>query len=338
MRIIVEGPDNSGKSTLIAHLSDMLNLDVVPGEGPAISNGEINDRVVRYLDIDNAIFDRHPCISQAIYNNFRPDDAPAVEDWLTTAFYNQSNFFIYCRGNGSLDGTVWRDVDDRVASDGVKHSDLVKDKHIQISRLYDEWALKNANYVYRIGDGYDNLVFALSGIMNRAPFDPVQDIVDFHRKFDQEYTGLPRCLPEDLGVFRGKFLQEELSEYNWHRQHAEHEGSFRDDPEYSDPAAYAFRLEHMLDALVDLVYVALGTAHLHGFNFREAWRRVQRANMSKVRKDRADADAIDSGRAPKYDIVKPKEWVAPSHIDLVEVNDLSSTNSDQEQRPPVKPA
>jgi predicted HAD superfamily Cof-like phosphohydrolase len=126
-------------------------------------------------------------------------------------------------------------------------------------------------------------------------FDPVYDIVEFHRKFGQAYDGPPRFLPDDLHSFREKFMKEELQEYI--------DGVIVDDK------------ARQLDALVDLVYVALGTAYLHGFDFREAWRRVHRANMSKVLAN-PEGDTR-SHRDVKYDIVKPEGWVPPNHDDLV---------------------
>lgn len=129
------------------------------------------------------------------------------------------------------------------------------------------------------------------------------DICDFHHKFKLNYDGPPRVLPLELGDFRAKFLQEELDEYNKAR---------------AEIVAHGDSLERradMLDALVDLVYVALGTAYLHGFNFAEAWRRVQRANMAKIRAERAD----QSKRGSTFDVVKPEGWKPPNHMDLVGV-------------------
>ena len=90
--------------------------------------------------------------------------------------------------------------------------------------------------------------------------DFVKDIADFHEKFGLEYNGPPRKLPADVSAFRRLFLQEELDEYG-----------------------ASVSKVGQLDSLVDLVYVALGTAYLHGFDFAEAWRRVHIANMKKVR-------------------------------------------------------
>jgi predicted HAD superfamily Cof-like phosphohydrolase len=140
--------------------------------------------------------------------------------------------------------------------------------------------------------------------------DLMADIAAFHKKFSLEYDGPPRQLPTDLLNFRVKFLKEELREYE-------------DDAnacachlltDKTDHANTTHLLEKQLDALVDLVYVALGTAYLQGFDFNEAWRRVQDANMAKVRAFRE----ADSKRGSTYDVVKPEGWEPPSHTDLVE--------------------
>lgn len=133
-------------------------------------------------------------------------------------------------------------------------------------------------------------------------FDPVRDIAEFHTKFHLEYDGKPRLLPAALSEFRVKFMAEEIEEY------AESARADCDTPE-----EHARELALQLDALVDEVYVVLGTAYLHGFNFREAWRRVHAANMAKVRAERAS----DSKRGSTFDVIKPPGWVAPDHSDLV---------------------
>lgn len=121
--------------------------------------------------------------------------------------------------------------------------------------------------------------------------DLMKDIRDFHEKFEIDYEGPPRFLPDDLAGFRVKFLTEELNEF-----------------------IHSEQLETDLDALVDLVYVALGTAYLQGFDFNEAWRRVHEANMKKVRA----LSPADSKRGSTWDVVKPEGWQPPSLKDLVE--------------------
>lgn len=124
--------------------------------------------------------------------------------------------------------------------------------------------------------------------------DMFEDVRQFQLKFGLEYAGPPRVLPMDLTAFRVGFLHEEFKEYC----------------EASDDGD----TERMLDALVDLVYVALGTAYQHGFDFNEAWRRVHVANMAKVRVERAS----DSKRGSTYDVVKPPGWKPPDLSDLVQ--------------------
>ena len=160
--------------------------------------------------------------------------------------------------------------------------------------------------------------------------DFMDDIVAFHKKFCLEYSGPPRVLPHDLSEFRMGFMHEELTEY------IDTETQLRGLLDQKiDPRPLIRKqgevdelLELELDALIDLTYVVLGTAYLQ-FGpavFREGWSRVQDANMAKVRKladgqgNHADAGAghKDSGRAPKYDVVKPFGWMPPSHIDLIQ--------------------
>lgn len=137
----------------------------------------------------------------------------------------------------------------------------------------------------------------------RRVFEPMRDVEEFHAKFGLTYDGKPRVLVGLLDEFRRKFLGEELKEYVDHSDEAIERLNAGLDP--------APAMEEQLDALVDLVYVALGTAEYHGFNFREAWRRVHEANM---RKERA---TTPSERGGLYDVVKPPGWEAPSHTDLV---------------------
>lgn len=112
-----------------------------------------------------------------------------------------------------------------------------------------------------------------------------QDIKDFHEKFGLEYSGPPRDLTKDLASFRLGFIFEEL-----------------------DELIVAETKADVLDALVDLVYVIMGTAYLQGFNFQEAWNRVHAANMAKTRGP--------SARSQDFDVIKPEGWRPPDLSDL----------------------
>lgn len=160
----------------------------------------------------------------------------------------------------------------------------------------------------------------------RAMLDQMQDLVPgqmfrdvsrFHEKFKLSPTeDHGHELPEDLLKFRIKFMLEELSEYSeavgFNIDHGEIVQEERE-----------FDAETALDSLVDLCYVALGTAYLHRFPFNEAWARVQEANMAKVRAESADDPR--STRKHSADVVKPSGWFPPKHTDLL---DESCTDCD----------
>jgi predicted HAD superfamily Cof-like phosphohydrolase len=145
-------------------------------------------------------------------------------------------------------------------------------------------------------------------------FNPMKDIREFHVKFGLEYEGRPRSLyNENMDMFRFRFLVEELDEYQ--RSIIALRQELTLPPEIDkDPGIIVEKLGQALDALVDLTYVAMGTAYLHGFDFEEAWRRVHEANMRKVRVERPE----DSKRGSGFDVIKPDGWEPPDHSDLVE--------------------
>lgn len=113
------------------------------------------------------------------------------------------------------------------------------------------------------------------------------DIREFHEKFGLLSPRVPEPLNAEALEFRIKFLQEELDEY----KKASVEGD----------------LEGQFDALIDLVYVALGTAYLHGFPWKAGWDEVQRANLSKERA----SSASQSKRGTSLDVIKPPGWKGP---------------------------
>jgi predicted HAD superfamily Cof-like phosphohydrolase len=152
---------------------------------------------------------------------------------------------------------------------------------------------------------------------NKLPFlmppDLMGDVADFHNKFGLGYDGPSRDLPIDHAQFRVGFMAEELFEFV-----GLPEGLSAAMTQTLKSRVKPGDLEKKLDALVDLVYVAIGTAYLYGFDFREAWRRVHAANMAKVRCER-DSDSARSDGA-KFDVVKPPGWQKPVLSDLVEPN------------------
>lgn len=142
-----------------------------------------------------------------------------------------------------------------------------------------------------------------------------EDVGEFHEKFDLPFVRevmleSPRpSWDHELLEFRTKFMQEELDEFTEAVEDHDHAKAF--------------------DALLDLVYVAMGTAHIQGYPWQAGWSEVQRANMKKVR---AAADGSDSKRGSKWDVVKPPGWEPPDITSVllrfwfVKVKDASATD------------
>jgi DNA (cytosine-5)-methyltransferase 1 len=123
--------------------------------------------------------------------------------------------------------------------------------------------------------------------------DMFDDVRKFHARFGLGYYPSVRPTMPDRAtqVFRIDFMQEELDEF--------------------DRACIANNLAEAADALADLVWVALGTAHMMGLPFNEVWAEVARANMEKVRASGADDPRSKRGSA--LDVVKPDGWRPPDH-------------------------
>jgi predicted HAD superfamily Cof-like phosphohydrolase len=143
-------------------------------------------------------------------------------------------------------------------------------------------------------------------------FNPIQDVVDFHTKFGFDIPDKPTAFPQEILSFRANFLMEETDEY--HMAGSTLASVLATAP--ADDAFVAEMLEEQFDAMIDLMYVTLGNVVLQGMHhkFVEGWNRVHAANMAKRRAEHAS----ESKRGSSFDVVKPPEWVAPSHTDLME--------------------
>src|SRR5210317_2146344 len=143
-----------------------------------------------------------------------------------------------------------------------------------------------------------------SGIFDDMDKDTLlKDIDTFHKKYKFEKNdkvGIPE--DNELVNFRTSFLMEELAEYTQAITK-------------KDSAA-------ALDALVDIVYIALGTAWLFNLPFEKAWKEVQRANMSKIR-----AKSKSKKRGTAFDVIKPKNWKTPD-IEQVIYEEREKQNED----------
>jgi hypothetical protein len=126
--------------------------------------------------------------------------------------------------------------------------------------------------------------------------DWVADIHSMHDKFgvhtwvkEQVETGNFEKLLKFL-EFRIKFLYEELDET-------------------TDLGVMDRNSEEIVDGLIDLCVVAIGTLDAFNVDANKAWDAVHDANMAKVpgvKKERPNPLGLP-------DLMKPEGWVAPSH-------------------------
>lgn len=137
MNIVIEGPDNSGKSTLAQILAQLLPLRIQPGAGPAESQKEIVARSKWYLTLENRIFDRHPFISEAIYGKHRANPTHLPKGYVD-AFYKTQPLIIYCSGEMGDHKVKEYDTPD--------HLEILRRFNSQINQDYHEWATRHVPY------------------------------------------------------------------------------------------------------------------------------------------------------------------------------------------------
>ena len=122
--------------------------------------------------------------------------------------------------------------------------------------------------------------------------DFVKDINDMHLKYgvNEKVKEFDAEKLKEFFKFRFRFLEEELKELELSKT--------------SDDA---------VDALIDLVVVALGTLDAFDVDSQLAWDRVLEANMNKE----VGVKASRPNKLGLPDLIKPTGWEAPSHVDNV---------------------
>jgi len=123
----------------------------------------------------------------------------------------------------------------------------------------------------------------------------------FHEQFGLPFVNdgtVPWVIPDEDFLYRYEHLHEELHELVVAQRDRD--------------------LPKVADALADLVYVALGTAHFYGIPFDDVFAEVQRANMSKVRS--LGKDDPRSKRRSHFDIVKPDGWTGPDIVGVLKAS------------------
>lgn len=121
--------------------------------------------------------------------------------------------------------------------------------------------------------------------------DWVRDIAGMHRYYgvNEKVNEFDKEKLKQFLDFRIAFLDEELTE--------------------TKKAVRFQNAEEIVDGLIDLCVVAIGTLDSMGVNAYEAWDKVLRANLAKevgIKPERPNPLGLP-------DLIKPAGWKAPSH-------------------------
>lgn len=134
----------------------------------------------------------------------------------------------------------------------------------------------------------------------------------FHRKMGLAHPKIPQLLDEDDRRRRVRFMLEELNEFI--------------------KACEENDLPNAADALIDLVYVVMGTGVMMGLPWQALWDAVQYANIRKER-------VLDDG-SHHFGVMKPVGWEPPNlktildrytDLTLAEADPRSSTFTTKER-------
>jgi predicted HAD superfamily Cof-like phosphohydrolase len=144
--------------------------------------------------------------------------------------------------------------------------------------------------------------------------DWVTDIYDMHTKFGvrEVIENLDREKLLKFVEFRLDFLQEELDEARLALNQLYDLQQLDIGAEARDEAVIKAG-DDIVDAMIDLCVVSIGTLDALNVDAYEAWDRVLGANMAKE-------PGVKPGRPNPLglpDLIKPEGWVAPSHSDNI---------------------
>jgi len=144
-----------------------------------------------------------------------------------------------------------------------------------------------------------------------------EDIYNMHLKFGVHEWVSRKIDKQDFYTlkefldFRIRFLEEELNETKEAIKHR--------------------HADDIVDGLIDLCVIAIGTLDILGVDANKAWSRVHRANMAKE-VGQKESRPNDLGLP---DMIKPDDWVEPDHKDNTGSTDMflkSKNDADLWQR------
>lgn len=133
-KIVIFGPDNSGKTTLANQISREFKFSYVHSLGPVDV-----DKMVQFMDDmlsseENVVFDRFPIIEESIYGLALRGSSKFdcfIQEYISS-FLKRVNLFIYCNPNL-----------DTICKWGTREQmDGVKENISKIKSLYDDYCDK----------------------------------------------------------------------------------------------------------------------------------------------------------------------------------------------------
>ncbi len=122
--------------------------------------------------------------------------------------------------------------------------------------------------------------------------DAESDLIKFHTLFHRPIRTTPGLIDPKLSDMRVELLLEEVSEYL--------------------EAVRNKDLVSIFDALLDIIYIAVGTGVTYGLPMAKGWEEVHASNMAKLGIDGAPIYREDGK------VMKPAGWVPPDLAGIVE--------------------
>jgi predicted HAD superfamily Cof-like phosphohydrolase len=122
--------------------------------------------------------------------------------------------------------------------------------------------------------------------------DVFKDVLDFTKAFGLPENDKPKIIDTDIRELRINLLMEEVDEYLT--------GEQTDD------------IVEIADALIDLIYIAVGTAITYGIPFEKVWNEVHRSNMAKLGPN-GEVLRREDGK-----VKKPEGWQPPNIRSILE--------------------
>lgn len=153
MRIIIEGPDGSGKSSLAKQLSKDLEMKTFWSAGPPGSISKVKQCCIDQYNMKDTVFDRVTCISEQCYNMNLSFIRRQILNYYLLKM-TQDSIIIYC--------TAQVEPDDTDGFNDEEHNKMVRDNFEEIKLRYGNTMvnIKHINYNFQTYN-YEDLLWMI---------------------------------------------------------------------------------------------------------------------------------------------------------------------------------